>query len=112
MSVLKELERFCYSAKKLHDELKSSAEAKDYVLIQRKLAEIDELLQYYSSLNINGLDPQIAVVSDCLSDLETLIEAFVSLFIVEQSEISNQLANIKISKRISAVYQQSNSNEP
>ena len=108
----KAIEEFFTSAKKLHIELANGIAARDYGLIQQKLAEVDDLLQYYSNLNINSSEPLLAVVSDCLNDLEILINAAISLFVVEQSEISNQLANIKISKRISAVYQQSNSNEP
>jgi hypothetical protein len=106
------VEQFYHSAIKLQSELNIAIAARDFPLIQLKLADIDDLLQYYSQMSIDESDPQVAVVSDCLNDLLATIDAAITLFVVEQSEISNQLANIKVSKRISAVYKQSNSNEP
>ncbi len=111
MSAPKCIEDFCQDVERLSSELTSAVQLKDHSLIQQKLAEFNNLLQYYSTFDEVNSEPEQNLVSECLTNLQSLLSQATELLIAEQLEVTAQLANIKRSKRISSFYQQSNSDE-
>lgn len=111
MSAPESIEQFYRTIEFLCSEFNVCLQEGDLHAIQQKLAELDILLQYYPSFENSNSELQMSAVSESLLSLQSSIMHAIDLLNKEQNQVVDLLANIKKSKRISSVYQQSISND-